>query len=59
MPKKNRAFWTEKFERNIARDRVALTALRRRGFTVVVIWECETSAPARIARRLSKAAAIR
>jgi DNA mismatch endonuclease (patch repair protein) len=41
VPKRNRAFWVAKFAANVERDAVAVAALRRRGFRVVVVWECE------------------
>lgn len=42
LPKKNRAFWEEKIERNIARDRINLRNLEFLGWTVITIWECQT-----------------
>lgn len=57
-PKNNRAFWEAKFAANRARDAAAIRALRRAGFRVVVIWECEVAtAQARLARRLGDRAA--
>ena len=41
-PKRNRAFWEAKFARNVERDAESAAALRKLGFTVVVVWECET-----------------
>jgi DNA mismatch endonuclease, patch repair protein len=41
-PSRNREFWEAKFQRNIERDRRSIEALRGRGYTVVVVWECET-----------------
>jgi DNA mismatch endonuclease (patch repair protein) len=41
-PKSRVAFWEGKFERNVARDRKVEQELRERGWTVQVIWECET-----------------
>jgi len=41
-PKRNRAFWEQKFETNRKRDAGAQRALRAHGFRVVVVWECET-----------------
>lgn len=43
IPKRNTAFWTEKFMANRVRDARAIRALRRDGYRVVVIWECEKS----------------
>lgn len=52
-PKSNVAFWSDKFARNQARDRAALSALRRRGYRPIVIWECQTRNSASISRRIS------
>jgi DNA mismatch endonuclease (patch repair protein) len=41
IPKRNRGFWIEKFEANKARDAAKTRALRRMGFRVMTIWECE------------------
>jgi len=41
VPKHNRAFWQAKFAANRKRDATAIRELRRRGFKVVVVWECE------------------
>lgn len=40
-PNRNRQFWIEKFERNVARDRRVQAELRSGGFEVGVVWECE------------------
>jgi DNA mismatch endonuclease, patch repair protein len=34
-------FWAKKFASNVARDRETTTALRRCGWRVLTIWECE------------------
>ena len=41
-PKTRVEFWTEKFERNVARDQLKETALRETGWQVLIVWECET-----------------
>jgi DNA mismatch endonuclease (patch repair protein) len=51
IPKANREFWLKKFARNRARDAAAVRALRRMGFRVVLVWECQVAAAA---PRLSK-----
>jgi len=38
---RNREFWVEKFSANRRRDAMKIRALRRTGFRVVVIWECQ------------------
>ena len=35
-------FWRDKLDRNARRDQVNQTALRKMGWAVLVIWECET-----------------
>lgn len=40
-PKANREFWLEKFAANRARDARAVRQLRRMGFRVLIVWECQ------------------
>lgn len=44
MPKSNRAFWRAKLLGNVARDRRNSARLRRMGWRVLTIWECDLSA---------------
>lgn len=53
-PSANSAFWQTKFDANMARDRRNTAALKRAGWRVAVIWECETRQPERLARRLQR-----
>lgn len=41
LPKSNRAWWQEKLERNVARDRDTDRRLRAAGWAVVRVWEHE------------------
>jgi DNA mismatch endonuclease (patch repair protein) len=41
-PASNVAYWTAKLERNRERDRRAVKALRKAGWRVLVVWECQT-----------------
>jgi len=41
IPKSNDAFWMEKFRDNRKRDARAVAALRKLGFKVLLLWECE------------------
>ena len=41
-PSSNVAFWSDKFIRNVQRDRLACSKLRACGWRVLVVWECET-----------------
>lgn len=52
MPKSRVSFWTEKFQRNVVRDRANVTALEQAGWRVLIIWECQTRDPDAIGRGL-------
>ena len=54
-PKSNVEFWESKFERNMLRDRRNGYRLRRLGWRVRVIWECQTESEARLHRHLRRA----
>jgi DNA mismatch endonuclease (patch repair protein) len=41
-PISNVSYWSEKLQRNVARDRAVLTQLAEMGWGVLVVWECET-----------------
>lgn len=52
MPKSNLKYWTEKFAANLQRDRRHAAALRRLGWRVLTVWECQTDDERRLRRRL-------
>ena len=41
MPKSRQAFWLAKFEANVARDKRNQRDLKKTGWKVIVLWECE------------------
>jgi DNA mismatch endonuclease (patch repair protein) len=43
-PKSRLQFWLTKFESNVARDQLVTRELRKAGWRVLRIWECELSA---------------
>ncbi len=51
-PKTRVTFWLEKFRANIERDRRKLAELSTRGWSSLVIWECETTNPEHLEDRL-------
>ena len=53
-PKTRAAYWREKFEQNIRRDRRNVAALRRLGWEVLVVWECQTFERTELLARLSR-----
>jgi len=40
-PKSRLEFWKPKLDRNKRRDRLTTTKLRKMGWSVMVVWECE------------------
>jgi len=57
IPKQNRDYWTQKIGRNRARDERAQAELAAKGWTPLIIWECELkNEPAMKARRGASAA---
>ena len=53
MPKSNRSYWVGKLMGNQRRDQLHLRALRRLGWHVLVIWECETENSSLMERKIS------
>jgi DNA mismatch endonuclease (patch repair protein) len=52
-PGSNFAFWRKKRAANKVRDRRTLAGVRRAGWRVLVVWECETADLTGLAERLS------
>lgn len=55
-PSTRREFWIAKKAANIARDRREQAALRRLGYRVLVLWECELRDTAAVKARIRQAA---
>jgi DNA mismatch endonuclease (patch repair protein) len=56
-PASRARFWRLKFERNVERDARNRVALRRLGWRVITVWECEISGsdqPSALAARLKR-----
>ena len=53
-PVTRRSFWRDKFQKNVARDRTNLRDLNQLGWSVMVVWECETADLDGLAPRLSE-----
>lgn len=54
IPSSNTGYWTPKLARNVRRDAAVARKLRRLGWGVVVIWECELRDGAAVVRRLDR-----
>lgn len=53
-PKTRTAFWNRKFAENTERDRATARLLRKLGWRLAVVWECQTLRPSTLARLLAR-----
>ena len=53
-PTTNEDFWNKKLDGNIERDKRFRLELRRMGWKVLVVWECETRKPEKLLRKLER-----
>ena len=53
-PKTNKKYWNNKIERNVARDKKNVKILKRVGWNVFVVWECELKTPEKVLKRFQK-----
>lgn len=42
-PSTNQEYWQQKFKRNVERDKREQAELKKLGWKVIVVWECEVS----------------
>ena len=52
QPASNTEFWETKLRKNVERDRKNIAELAAAGWSVLVVWECETKSPASLAKRI-------
>jgi DNA mismatch endonuclease, patch repair protein len=53
-PQTNKEFWNGKLDGNMARDRQKLRELRKAGWSILVIWQCQMRDEAALTRRLKR-----
>ena len=53
VPKTNVEYWTRKVETNRTRDAKVRSTLRRLGWHVLTIWECQLAKPVTVRRRIN------
>jgi DNA mismatch endonuclease (patch repair protein) len=54
LPKSNTTYWHPKLSTNVDRDKAAVSALKKAGWRVMIVWECETKNTEALERRLRK-----
>ncbi len=52
-PKTRPEFWKKKFGGNIRRDRTNINLLRKQGWKVLIIWECETDSDGKLQKLIT------
>ena len=58
-PKTRRKFWADKLDGNVRRDQRNYRALRKLGWRVVMVWECELERkPGRVLARVGRIAGL-
>lgn len=55
-PKSRTEYWGPKLGRNVERDGLAARQLQELGWRPIVVWECDTRSPERLATRMEKLA---
>jgi DNA mismatch endonuclease (patch repair protein) len=53
MPATREKFWQQKFKRTIERDKQNFKALKKLGWKILVIWECQTKRPEKITDKIT------
>jgi len=53
-PATNQRYWNRKLDANVDRDKRNLRLLKKQGWRVLTVWECELKKPERLQRRLSR-----
>jgi len=54
IPGSNKTFWKNKFEKNTLRDKKNKNDLKKLGWKILTIWECETQKTGKIFKKLDK-----
>lgn len=52
-PTSNTDYWDQKLAANVLRDKRKTRELKKLGWQVIVIWECETKTPETLSRKLT------
>lgn len=53
-PKTRASFWSAKIDGNVLRDRAQARRLRRSGWSVLTLWECQCARPNEVRRRIER-----
>lgn len=54
VPKTNQAYWIKKIKGNVARDTKVLEEINSLGWSVLIVWECETHQQAALKNKIMR-----
>ncbi|MDP2983998.1 MAG: DNA mismatch endonuclease Vsr [Candidatus Latescibacter sp.] len=54
VPKSRTAFWLDKFEKNVKRDTRNIGILKKQGWKILVVWQCQTTDRDKLEQRLRR-----
>jgi DNA mismatch endonuclease (patch repair protein) len=54
LPKTSLRYWRPKLKRNAVRDMQHIKSLKKRGWKVLTLWECEVAEPGIVQQRIEK-----
>jgi DNA mismatch endonuclease (patch repair protein) len=54
-PKSRTEYWQDKFDSNVRRDKKNVALLRKQGWLVLTVWECETKNVEKLGAKLAQA----
>lgn len=54
LPKSRTAFWADKFEMNVKRDARNSELLKKLGWKILVVWQCQTTDRDKLEKRLRR-----
>lgn len=54
VPKSNLGYWKDKLNFNIEKQKKDIEKLRRLGWTIFIVWECETKKPEKLSNKVEK-----
>ncbi len=54
LPKSRKSYWTPKLRRNVQRDKRNVALLKKNGWNVLIIWECQLHKPLKAKSRLTR-----
>ncbi len=52
VPKTNKKYWVPKLERNLERDKINKRALKKDGWRIITVWECEVKKELKVFSKL-------